>query len=126
MELPDDLYYTKTHEWARETQDREFVVGITAHAQEQLRDVVFVELPKIGRVVEQGKPCAVVESVKAAFDIYAPVSGKIIKVNTKLETNPELVNKDPYGEGWFFVIEQDMSAKRQILLTKEEYLKIIG
>lgn len=124
MELPEDLYYTKTHEWAKK-KGAEFIVGLTHYAQEQLRDVVFVELPNIGKEVEQGKPCAVVESVKAASDIYAPVSGKVTKVNTKLVSRPELVNKDSYGEGWFFAIEQGASKKQEPLLTKKEYLSFI-
>jgi glycine cleavage system H protein len=121
MDFPDNLYYTKTHEWVRKEGDKEVFVGITQYAQEQISDVVFVELPKIGASVSAGKACTVVESVKAAYDIYAPVSGKIIKVNDKLENSPQLVNKDPYGEGWFFAIEIENPDELKSLLKADEY-----
>jgi len=117
---PKDLRYTKDHEWIRAV-GRRGVVGITAYAVEQLGDVVFVELPKVGADLEQGKPFGVVESVKTASDLYAPASGKVAEVNQKLVDQPELVNQDPYGEGW--MIEMDLSDPAQLdsLLTAEQY-----
>ena len=103
MNFPADLKYTKSHEWARQSGAK-IVVGITEYAQKELSDVVYVELPKLGLEVKQGLACCIVESVKAAFDIYAPVSGIIVEVNKKLESDPGLINRDPYGEGWFFAI----------------------
>ena len=117
---PQDLRYTKDHEWIR-VEGRRGVVGITSFAAEQLGDVVFVELPKVGAALEQGKSFGVVESVKTASDLYAPVSGTVTEVNQKLVDQPELVNQDPYGEGW--MIELDVSDPSQIasLLTAEQY-----
>jgi len=99
MSIPSDLLYTKEHEWVRE-DDSVATCGVSDHAQEALGDVVFVELPEVGSAVEAGKAYAVVESVKAVSDIYAPVSGEVIAVNDHLESNPELINTDSYGEGW--------------------------
>ncbi len=124
MDFPDNLFYTQTHEWVRKEGDKEVFVGITQHAQEQISDVVFVELPKIGDTVGAGKACAVVESVKAACDIYAPVSGKVVKVNEKLESSPQLVNEDPYGQGWFFAIDMENSEELKALLSSDAYAKI--
>lgn len=124
MEVPSELLYTKTHEWARR-EARETVVGITAHAQEELRDVVFVELPKVGRVVKQGDPTAVVESVKAAFDIYAPVSGTVTRLNESVAKSPQLVNQDCYGAGWMFAIAPVAAEEFSRLLSAEEYAKQI-
>ena len=101
MNFPGDLRYTKTHEWIRRSGDQT-VVGITDYAQHEISDVVFVELPHVGQKVEQGKGISVVESVKAAFDIYAPVSGTVKAINTTLESDPAIVNQDQYGKGWFF------------------------
>ena len=98
---PADILYSTSHEWARIEGD-EAVIGITSFAQESLGDITYVELPEVGRVIEASEEAAVVESVKAASDIYAPVSGKISEINDALESRPELVNKDPFGEGWFF------------------------
>jgi glycine cleavage system H protein len=98
--VPDDLKYAASHEWVR-VQDGVATVGITDHAQHELTDIVFVELPAVGRVVKAGQACAVVESVKTASDIYAPVAGEVIAVNAAVSGNPSLVNTDPYGEGWF-------------------------
>ena len=120
--VPAELVYTKTHEWAKRHAN-EVTVGITAHAQEELRDVVFVELPNVGRVVKQGEPVAVIESVKAAFDIYAPVSGTIARVNEALSKSPQLVNQDCYGNGWLFVITRSTPADVTQLLSAEEYAK---
>jgi len=100
----DELRYSKEHEWARRDGGR-VVVGVTDHAQAHLGDVVFVELPSVGRAVEAGKPVAAVESVKAASDVFAPVRGKVVEVNAGLAEHPEWVNQDPYGKGWFYALE---------------------
>ena len=124
MQVPAELFYTKTHEWAkRDTKD--VTVGITSHAQEELRDVVFVELPKVGKIVKQAEPAAVIESVKAAFDIYAPVSGKITRVNDAAAKTPQLVNQDCYGAGWLFAIEPSAPEELSKLLSADEYAKQI-
>ena len=120
MNIPEGLSYSKTHEWARR-QGNEIIVGISDHAQSELSDVVFIELPKVGRLVKQEEPCAVVESVKAAFDIYAPVSGKVTRVNPALEKDPALVNKDPYTEGWFFALEPSDAKELSRLMDKDKY-----
>jgi len=103
--IPADLRYTKTHEWARLDPGGSVTVGITDHAQAQLGDMVFVELPERGRVVTAGEACAVVESVKAASDVYSPLAGEVVAVNETLTEKPELVNQDPYGEGWLFQLQ---------------------
>ncbi len=122
MDFPADVSYTDSHEWVRpDKNSAQVVVGLTAYAQEQLRDVVFIELPKVGKTFAMKDPCAVVESVKAAFDIYAPVSGTISGVNAELEDAPELVNKDPYGKGWLFSIKMSNSDELKGLMTTEEY-----
>ncbi len=121
MNFPEDLFYAKTHEWSRKGEENKVRVGITSHAQSQLGDVVYVEWPALDTNVEADKVCAVVESVKAAYDIYAPVSGKVTEVNNNLENKPQLVNEDPYGEGWFFVIEMDDPQQLNILLSIKEY-----
>lgn len=100
-------------------------MGITDYAQHEISDVVYVELPKAGKKVEQEKPCAVVESVKAAFDIYAPVTGEVVRVNEALSEKPEQVNQDPYGEGWFFVIRAENTAQYEGLLTASMYRSLI-
>ena len=124
MHVPPELLYTKTHEWAkRETS--EMVVGITSHAQEELRDVVFVELPKVGKVVKQGEPAAVIESVKAAFDIYAPVSGTVSRVNEAVMKSPQLINEDCYGKGWLFAMTPGVPSEMSNLLSAEDYAKQI-
>lgn len=120
MNLPADLRYTKTHEWARKEGNR-VTVGITDYAQKEISDVVFVELPKAGQSCRQDKPASVVESVKAAFDIYAPVSGKVVKANQGLESNPGLVNQEPYGRGWFFEIELAQPTEWDSLMSAEAY-----
>ena len=124
MSYPNNLKYTKTHEWIRQG-DNKIVVGITEHAQKELSDIVFVELPKTGQSVEQAKACAVVESVKAASDVYAPISGNVISINSKLENDPSLVNKDPYGEGWFFEIEPSKPEELNALLDSTAYENVI-
>jgi glycine cleavage system H protein len=120
MDFPVDLSYAKTHEWVRQKGD-EAIVGITSYAQEQLRDIVFVELPKLGRKVKAKQPCAVIESVKAAYDTYAPVSGEIIRINTELEGSPQLINEDPYGKGWLFAIKMNDPGELKELLSSQAY-----
>lgn len=120
MEFPNELRYTSTHEWAQREGNR-VRVGISEYAQHEISDVVFVELPKSNTQGVKGKGIAVVESVKAAFDIYAPVSGPVVKVNSALESNPALVNEDPYGRGWFFEIEMKDPAEWDALLSAEAY-----
>ena len=122
-EVPDNLSYTKEHEWASLQDDGNVKVGITDHAQDALSDVVFVELPDIGSEFSKGDSMAVAESVKAASDIYAPVSGKISSVNTKLEESPELINESPYDFGWMVVIEPN--GKLEGLLDSDSYREII-
>ena len=121
-ELPDDRRYTKEHEWAREDGGR-VVVGITDYAQDQLGDVVFVGLPEPGTAVEAGQPLGEVESTKSVSDIYSPVTGKVVEKNAGLEQTPELVNSDPYGEGWLVVIEPE-AAGLEGLLDAEGYRKL--
>ena len=123
--IPAELKYAKSHEWVRVTGDTA-VVGITDHAQHELTDVVFVELPAAGRSVKAGESCAVVESVKTASDIYSPVSGEIVETNKAVVDNPALVNTDPYGAGWFFKIKLSTPADVNSLLVATEYAKQIG
>jgi glycine cleavage system H protein len=120
MNFPKELRYTKTHEWTAK-KDNLVTVGISDYAQKEISDVVFVELPKVGQEVEGGKPLAVVESVKAAFDIYAPVSGKVTRVNPELETKPETVNQDCYGRGWFCEMELTDPSLWDGLMSAEVY-----
>lgn len=124
MNIPDELLYTKTHEWVKKINPKEVIMGITDHAQQQLKDIVFVELPSIGKELRAGVACAVVESVKAAYDIFAPVSGKVMKVNQKIQEKPELVNKDPYEEGWFLHIEITNPSEFNNLLNPGQYRAI--
>ena len=124
MHIPTDLFYTKTHEWARR-DGGEVAVGITSHAQEELRDVVFVELPKVGRAVKQGEAVAVIESVKAAFDIYAPISGSISRINEAVAKSPQLVNQDCYGVGWLYAIAPSAPEELDALLPADAYAKQI-
>jgi glycine cleavage system H protein len=99
-DIPDDLRYTKSHEWVRTLPDGSVEIGITDHAQQSLGDLVFVEVPEAGRALAAGDACAVVESVKAASDVYSPLGGEVIAGNAQLSTQPELINQDPYGQGW--------------------------
>lgn len=118
--IPADLKYAKTHEWVRVAGDIA-TVGITDHAQHELTDVVFVELPAQGRKVKAGEACAVVESVKTASDIYAPVSGEVIETNSAVSDNPALVNSDPYGQGWFFKVKLSNPGEAGNLLAPDAY-----
>ena len=123
--VPTDLKYAKSHEWVRVSGDTA-TVGITDHAQHELTDIVFVELPAVGRKVKAGEACAVVESVKTASDIYSPVSGEISEVNQSVVDKPELVNTDPHGNGWFYKIKLSDAAEVNALLTPENYKAQIG
>ena len=123
--IPEGLSYTKTHEWAKRDAGSHVIVGITHHAQEELKDIVFVELPSVGKTITAGQPCAVVESVKAAFDIYAPISGTVVRVNEELPRKPQLINEDCYGQGWFFVVETTQPAELNALLTPAAYGKLL-
>ena len=120
-----EIYFTKDHEWIK-VEDNIGVVGITAYASEQLGDIVFVELPEEGITAEIGKDIAVVESVKAASEVYSPVSGTITKSNEDLNSTPEIVNEDPVGKGWFYEIEISNNDELSGLMSEEEYQKHIG
>lgn len=123
--VPADFKYAKSHEWIRVSGDTG-TVGITDHAQHELTDIVFVELPAVGRQVKAGEACAVVESVKTASDIYSPVSGEILEVNPAVVDNPALVNTDPHAGGWFYKIKLANPAELQSLLSPADYQKQIG
>ena len=116
------LKYTPTHEWVR-VSGNTATVGITDHAQKEISDVVFVELPKVGRQVKQKESVAVIESVKAAFDIYTPISGKIVRVNEALKQKSQLVNQSPYADGWLFELEGVDAKEADTLLTEDQYQK---
>ena len=123
--VPADLKFAKSHEWLRVSGDTA-AVGISDHAQHELTDVVFVELPAVGRQVKAGEACAVVESVKTASDIYAPVSGEVVEVNKAVADNPALTNTDPYGAGWFFKLKLAAPGEANALLSPADYAKQIG
>ncbi len=120
-EIPSDLRFSESHEWVSQEEDGVVKVGITDHAQEQLGDLVFVELPEEGATFGQGDACAVVESVKAASDIYCPVSGEIVAVNEALIDGPEIVNNDPYNDGWLFSVRLDDGDELENLMDAEAY-----
>jgi glycine cleavage system H protein len=125
--VPSDLKYTKSHEWVRVSPDGSVgTVGITDHAQHELTDIVFVELPDKGRKVKAGEACAVVESVKTASDIYSPLSGEILETNKSVVDDPALVNSEPHASGWFFKIKLSNLAELNALLSPEQYKKQIG
>ena len=119
--IPADLKYVASHEWLKLEDDGIITVGITDHAQDLLGDVVFVELPEVGREVSADEEIAVVESVKAASDVYAPIAGEIVEINDELVDSPELANEDPYGKAWFFKIKPANVADYDNLLSAEEY-----
>jgi len=121
MSNPSSLKYASTHEWVRLEESGELTVGITDHAQDLLGDLVFAELPEVGQRFSAEEECMLLESVKAASDIYMPVSGEISVVNTKLEDEPEIINEDSFGEGWLFKIQADNSADIEGLLSAEGY-----
>mgnify|MGYP005991023413 CR=1 FL=1 len=120
-QTPPELKYASSHEWARLEEDGTVTVGITDHAQEALGDVVFVEVPDIGVSIAAGDEAGVVESVKAASDIYAPIGGEVIAVNEQLEDEPETVNSDPYNDGWFFKLQPTDTSELEKLLAAEDY-----
>ena len=126
QEIPGDLKFMKSHEWARVEDKGTVTVGISDHAQGLLGDLVYVELPSLGDTVKAGNACAVVESVKAASDVYAPISGEIVAVNEALPDKPETINEDAYGDGWIFVIKPDNLAEEQEeLLDPDAYAELI-
>jgi len=124
--VPDELKYSKSHEWVRREADGSVTVGITEHAQELLGDMVFVELPESGRALAAEEDCAVVESVKAASDVYAPIAGEVTEVNSALEDSPEIVNQDPYGDGWLFRMKPADESEINGLLDAAGYAAVIA
>jgi glycine cleavage system H protein len=119
--IPADLKYTKSHEWVRQTQNGTLEIGTTDHAQSALGDLVFVEVPDVGRNLGAGEACAVVESVKAASDVYCPLAGKVVANNAALAGKPELLNEDPYGAGWLFRLEPNASVNTPPLMSPDAY-----
>ncbi|WP_296404605.1 glycine cleavage system protein GcvH [Psychrobacter sp.] len=119
--VPSELKYVASHEWLRMEDDGTITVGITDHAQEALGDIVYVELPDVGDTVAVDDEVAVVESVKAASDVYAPITGEVVAINEALEDDPEVINSDPYGEGWMYRIKPDNADDYESLLTADEY-----
>lgn len=127
INIPADLKYTEEHEWVKIIDGNTIRFGITDYAQDALGDIVFVDLPKVGAVIEAGSPCGEVESTKSVSEIYAPVAGKIVSVNSVAETNPESLNTDPYGNGWLAdVTVDDASAVTSLLLDAAGYKAVIG
>lgn len=124
--IPSELKYATSHEWVRVEANGEAVVGITEHAQDLLGDMVFVDLPEVGKQVSAGEDCAVAESVKAASDIYSPIDGAVLATNPALEGEPELVNSDPYGEGWMFRLQPANPAQINDMLDAAAYSDLIG
>jgi glycine cleavage system H protein len=123
---PTDRRYAKSHEWIKDEGDGSFTIGITAHAQELLGDLVFIDLPEVGSQVEAGTDCAVVESVKAASDVYSPVTGEVIAVNEALEGTPETINEDAYGAGWMFKVKATDSGSMDELFDSDGYDAMIA
>ncbi|MAE30462.1 MAG: glycine cleavage system protein H [Verrucomicrobiales bacterium] len=124
-DVPTDLSYASSHEWVNVEGDTA-TIGISDHAQEELTELVFIELPEVGSQLTAGDPCAVVESVKTASDIYAPVSGQVIEINDALDTEPGTVNEDPYGDGWFFKVRLSNPDEINDLLSDEEYAEQVN
>ena len=124
-EIPGDLKFMKSHEWARVEGDGKVTVGISDHAQGLLGDLVYVELPNVGDRIEAGNACAVVESVKAASDVYTPVSGTVVEVNSALADKPETINEDAYGDGWIFVVELEEPEQLKELLEPDDYADLV-
>lgn len=119
--VPVELKYTKEHEWIKELSATKFRIGITDYAQSALGDIVYIQLPKLGSEVSANKVCGEVESTKSVSEIYAPISGKVVLANQKLESNPEVINTDPYGDGWIAEIEISTPSLQEVLLSPEEY-----
>ena len=127
MEFPDNLHYTKEHEWVRVEEDGSITVGITDYAQEQLGDIVYVELPEASDdPVQKDEPFAVVESVKAVSDVYAPLTGRVSEVNDELPNSPEVINQDPYGDGWMVRMQLDNKDEINELLSAAEYEELVN
>ncbi|HTD28847.1 MAG TPA: glycine cleavage system protein GcvH [Xanthomonadaceae bacterium] len=124
-EIPGDLKFLKSHEWARMEDNGRITIGISEHAQGLLGDLVYVELPSVGDTVKQGTACAVVESVKAASDVYSPVSGTVVAVNDALGDKPETINEDAYGEGWILAVKPDDAAEMDEMLDPDDYAAMI-
>jgi glycine cleavage system H protein len=124
-EIPGDLKFLKSHEWARVEDSGRITVGISDHAQGLLGDLVYVELPNVGDTIEAGAACAVVESVKAASDVYSPVTGTIVEVNAALADKPETINEDAYGEGWLFVVQPSEADPLADLLSPDDYSQML-
>ncbi len=123
--IPPDLKYTKTHEWVKSLPDGTVEIGITDHAQHALGDLVFVEVPEVGRQVGAGEPCAVVESVKAASDVYSPIAGEVTAGNPELGSTPELINQDPFGAGWLMRVKPANAAVLSELMSPDEYESLL-
>ncbi|MBE9548100.1 MAG: glycine cleavage system protein GcvH [Proteobacteria bacterium] len=123
-DVPGDMFYTESHEWVKMDDDGIATIGISDHAQGQLGDVVYVELPQVGDAFTAGDPCAVVESVKAASDIYAPIGGEVVEINEQLESAPETINDDAYGEGWLFRLKADDASEVDGLMSAESYVEV--
>jgi glycine cleavage system H protein len=124
-DIPENLYYTKNHEWVRSQDDGTVTVGITDHAQQLLGDLVYVECPEVGTELEAEEACAVVESVKAASDVYAPVAGEVIEINDQLADSPESINQGAYGDGWLFKLQPDDDSALDGLLDAHAYAKLL-
>ena len=124
-DIPGDLKFLKSHEWARVDGDGKVTIGISDHAQGLLGDLVYVELPNVGDTIEAGTACAVVESVKAASDVYAPVGGTVVAVNEALADKPETINEDAYGDGWLFTLEVDDAEQLNELLGPDAYAELL-
>jgi len=125
-DIPGELKYTKSHEWIKQNDDGTVTIGITDHAQDLMGDMVYIELPDNGSELKAGGDCAVVESVKAASDVYAPVSGEVVEVNEGLADTPEVVNKDPYGEGWMFKVQLSDEAELDGLMEARDYEELLA
>lgn len=124
--IPSELRYAKSHEWVRVEEDGSLVVGISDHAQDQLGDVVYVELPDTGQILSVGDEAGVVESVKAASDVYTPVSGEVIEINPLLEDDPEIINTQPYEDGWFYKLQPSDIDELDDLMTSDDYSQFIN
>jgi len=124
--IPSQLRYTKEHEWVEQTSDGKFRVGITDFAQSALGDIVYIQLPKVGENIAQGKVCGEVESTKSVSEIYAPLTGKIVSVNSELDAAPEILNSDPYGAGWIIEVEVSESSQLDSLLSPTDYQALIS
>ena len=124
-DIPGDLKFLKSHEWARLDGNGQVTVGISDHAQGLLGDLVYVELPNVGDTIEAGNACAVVESVKAASDVYAPISGTVVEVNSALADKPETINEDAYGDGWLFVLAINDTEQLNELLAPDDYAELL-